>query len=384
MAGKNGVNGSSTPWRIYLYGAGSIAWRHGVAAESLGHVQLFAADPSKDAREALLAKLPRARVFEDAETMLASSPGQDRDIVVVAVPPWLHHSATLHIFRSNRHVLCEKPVARSETELAEMLAASDESGRFFTDCSFRYLGNGALERARHLIETGGIGSPYHARFINRQPRSRPGIEYQPQSRWFLDKEKSGGGTIFDWGVYDIAMFFDALRPVAATVHYAWVATPPTGADPPKYPISVETHAGAAMTLTLESGAVIPFDYERACGFHGEPQVILNVDGTAGGLTWQWVPTFDSADEPGAAENPFRLTHYVDVDGKVDAREEEFPAFGWEDANHRPLLAFVDLIKGRDSVALSPSRLEFNFAVVSAIYKSASEGKPVHVQIKTQE
>lgn len=373
---------SGAPWRIYLYGAGSIAWRHGVAAGSLGpDVQLFAADPSKAAREALLVKIPSATVYNNAEAMLASSPGQQRDIVVVAVPPFLHHAATLAAFRSGRHVLCEKPLATSEAEMVEMLAASDGSGRLFAECSFRYLGNGAIERARHLIQTGGIGSVYHARFINRQPRSRPGIEYQPQSKWFLDKEISGGGAIFDWGVYDLTMFFDVLRPVAATIHHAWLATPATGTDPSEVPISVETHAGAAMTLTLEDGTIVPFDYERASGFHGGPQATINVDGTAGGLTWEWVPTFDYKDQVDEVEEGFKFVHYVDVDGTVDAKEEKFPAFGWEDANVRPLLSFVDLIEGRESVALSRSRLEFNFGVISAIYRCAAEGKPVHVQIR---
>ncbi|OHE92725.1 oxidoreductase family protein [Colletotrichum orchidophilum] len=369
-------------WRIYLYGAGSIAWRHGVAAESLGHdVQLFAADPSKEARQALLAKFPKATIYEHTEAMLASSPGQERDIVVIAVPPFLHHAATLRAFRSGRHVLCEKPLATSETEMDEMLAASAASGRMFGECSFRYLGNEALDRARHLIETGGIGSVYHARFINRQPRARAGIEYQPSSRWFLEKEKSGGGIIFDWGVYDITMFFDVLRPVAATVNYAWSATPKTGADPSETSISIETHAGASLTLTLENGAVIPLYWERASGFHGDAQVALNIDGTEGGLTWEWVPTFDYKDQVDALEEGFKLVHYVDDNGKVDAREETFPAFGWEDANQRPLLSFVDLIEGRDSEALSRSRLEFNFSVMLAIYKCASEGKPVHIQLK---
>ncbi|KAK2041900.1 oxidoreductase family protein [Colletotrichum somersetense] len=379
----SGINNAKTaPWRVYLYGAGSIAWRHGVAAESLGpDAQLFAADPSEDARQALLAKFPKATVYDDAEVMLASSPGQERDIVVVAVPPYLHHAATLLAFRSNRHVLCEKPLATSETEMAEMLAASDRSCRLFGECSFRYLGNGALDRARQLIETGGIGSVYHARFINRQPRSRAGIEYQPASRWFLEKEKSGGGIIFDWGVYDITMFFDVLRPVAATVNHAWLATPKTGADPSGPTISVETHAGASLTLTLHDGAIIPFYWERASGFHGDAQAALNVDGTAGGLTWEWVPTFDYKDEVDALQEGFRLVHSVDVNGQVQNKEEKFTAFGWEDANQRPLLSFVDLIEGRDSVALSRSRLEFNFCVVSAIYKCASEGKPVHVQLK---
>ncbi|KAK1984713.1 oxidoreductase family protein [Colletotrichum cereale] len=376
------ANATTAPWRVYLYGAGSIAWRHGVAAESLGpDAQLFAADPSEDARQALIVKFPKATVYEDAEAMLASSPGQERDIVVVAVPPYLHHAATLLAFRSNRHVLCEKPLATSETEMTEMLAASDSSSRLFGECSFRYLGNGAMDRARQLIETGGIGSVYHARFINRQPRSRAGIEYQPASRWFLEKEKSGGGIIFDWGVYDITMFFDVLRPVAATVNHAWLATPKTGADPSGPAISVETHAGASLTLTLQDGAVVPFDWERASGFHGDAQVALNVDGTAGGLTWEWVPTFDYKGQVDELQEGFRLVHSVDVDGKVENKEERFPAFGWEDANQRPLLSFVDLIEGRDSVALSRSRLEFNFGVVSSIYKCAFEGRPVQVQLK---
>lgn len=368
-------------WRIYLYGAGSIAWRHFVAAENLENVQLFAADPSENARKALLAKFPNTKVYDNADEMLASSPGQGRDIVVIAVPPWLHHSATLSAFRSKRHVLCEKPVARTEAELEDMLAASVAAGRLFSECSFRYLGNGALDRARQLIKAGELGSVYHARIVNRQPRCRPGIEYQPTSRWFLEKEKAGGGAIFDFGVYDIATFFDVLRPVAATVHHAWMATPSTGADPAVTSISVEHHAGAALALTLEDGTVLSFDYERACCFHGEAQSALNVDGTKGGLTWEWVPTYDSPEEVNVSEEFFKLTHFADVDGKVQAREEKFQAFGWEDANHRPLLAFVDMIEGHDSVALSHNRLEFNFVVIAAIYKSASERRPVHVELK---
>lgn len=382
MTIPNGVNETSTaPWRIYLYGAGFSAGRHAIAAGMLEpNVQLFAADPTKEAREAFLAKFPHATVYDDAEAMLASSPGQDHDIVVIAVPPWLHHSATLSAFRSNRHVLCEKPIARTGVEMADMLAASDSSGRLFSECSYRYLDNGALDRARELIKTGGVGSLYHARFVTRQPRSRPGIEYQPESKWFLQKEKSGGGIIFDWGVYDFTMLFDVLRPVAATVHRAWVATPRTGVDPADSTISVETHAGAALSLTLEDGNVIPFDWERASGFHGEPEATLNVDGIGGGLTWEWVPKFDYKDEVDALEQGFRLKHYVDVNGKVETKEEVFPGFGWEDANLRPLLAFVDLVKGRDSVALTRNRLEFNFALLSAIYKCAADGKQVEVKM----
>lgn len=367
---------SAAPWRIYLYGVGATACRHAVAAQALKNVQLFAADPSEGARKAFIKTFPRATVFDNAEAMLASSAAEDRDIVIIAVPPWLHHSATLLAFRSGRHVLCEKPVAMSEAELAEMLLAARNSGRLFAECTNRYLGNEAMNHARQLLEGGSIGTPYHARLVNRQPRARPGIEYQPTSKWFLNKEIAGGGTIFDWGVYDLAMMFDVLRPIAVTVHSAWVATPQTQADPLEHPITVETHAGAAMTLKLESGQTVAFDYERACGFHGEPCAIVQVDGSTGGLTWQWVPTADSNEEAGC----FKLVHYRDVHGSVDARESTFPAFGWDGANARPLLSFVDLINGNKTTILPTARIKFNFAVVSAIYRSASQGTAVHVQL----
>lgn len=387
------AEGTNPPWRVYLYGAGAIAHQHGTAAAKLPGCQLFAADPSEDARDAFQNAFPNARLFKDAEEMLASSPAQDRDMVVLAVPPYLHLPAGLTAFRSGRHVLSEKPVVLSEAELSDLLAASHKAGRRFGECSIRFLGFDAVNRARDLIATNGIGKPYHARLVNRLPRSRPGIEYQPSSRWFLDKDKAGGGTMFDWGVYDLSTFFDVLRPVAARVHHAWIATPPTAVDPSAHPITVETHAGATMTLDLESGASVSFEYERACGFHGERQSILTVDGSTGGLSWDWTPSSTAtvasvADFVGAEGNkaepaypPSTVTRSLDVDGKLVTHVETFTGFGYDRVYARPVLAMADLIAGRESTILSEARLKFNFGVLAAIFRVAAEGKPVDVRLE---
>ncbi|KAL2065205.1 hypothetical protein VTL71DRAFT_2874 [Oculimacula yallundae] len=373
------ISNSESPRRVYIYGAGAIACHHAAAATNLANTHIFAADPSPQARANFIARFPKAKVYDDAQTMLSSSVAQDRDIVIIAVPLWLHKSATLAAFATERHVLCEKPAARSITDLKDMLSASHAVRRRFLECSFRYLGNQAMDRARQLIESGGIGTPYHVRLVNRQPRSRPGIEYQPKSKWFLDKEKAGGGAVFDFGVYDFTMLFDVLRPVAVTVHHAWTKIPRTSVDPTIVPISVETHAGATMSLHLKSGNVISLDYERASGFHGEAQEILNVDGSEGGLTWEWVPTFDADLSEEGAKDSFQLVHFVDVDGKVVAKKEKFPAFGWNTANFRPLHSFVDLLEGHETLALSEAQLLFNFEVVSAVYEVAATGKAVSVE-----
>ncbi|KAJ0344699.1 hypothetical protein COL154_012321 [Colletotrichum chrysophilum] len=365
----------SLPWRINLIGAGAIARLHANAVKNmkdLGPYQLLAADPSQKARNGFKEAFPKAIMFESGDEMLASSPAQDRDIVIVAVPPIWHHSTALAAIQSNRHVLCEKPVTMTTAELDDLLAAIQKTGRHFGDCSVRFLCNDALDRAREIVASGAIGSPYHVRLVNRIPRIRSGIEFQPDSKWFLDKEIAGGGIGFDWGPYDLGVLFDVLRPVAATIHHAFMACPKTGADPTDQPITVETHIGATLTLKLESGAAVTLDYERASCVHGEHEATLNVDGTAGGLSWEWCPSFQN--------NAVKLTQYVDVDGIVDKQVEHFRTFSYDDVHGRPLVAFVDLVAGRRSVILPENRLKFNYSILVAMYKSAAEGKPTEVHL----
>jgi hypothetical protein len=127
-----------------------------------------------------------------------------------------------------------------------------------------------------------------------------------------------------------------------------------------------------MSLELENGAMVALDFERASGFQGESQSILNVDGSTGGLAWEWCPPFE--------DDSVKLLHYVDVAGKVDKWVEHFPTFGWDEVHGRPLLAFVELVDGHDSIILSENWLAFNYAVLLAIYKCAAEGKPINVSL----
>jgi predicted dehydrogenase len=266
-------------------------------------------------------------------------------------------------------------VTLSEQELDELLAASKKRHRIFGDCSVRFLCNDALPYSRAILSGGGIGSPYHARLVNRKPRLRPGIEFQPESKWFLNKDVAGGGAIYDWGVYDLTMLFDVLRPVAAHVLSAWLATPKTAVDPVDAPITIETHAGATIKLELASGDTVMLDFERGFGMHGEFQALLNVDGSEGGLSWEWCPPFDEEDK-------IKVTHWVDVDGKLDKRIKPFPAISWDDVHSRPLVAFLDLVAGRDSVITTLDRLKFNHLVLMAIYQCAENGSSVEVKLGT--
>jgi predicted dehydrogenase len=357
--------------RLFLIGAGVIARAHAGAARALPDIELHVADPSREALATFADSYPEAMLYGDADEMLAIPAAED-DIVIVAVPPWLHAPMTIKGFASGRHVLCEKPLGRDLAELDSMLAAAHQAGKLLGDCSVRFLGQPQLVRAREILDSGQLGKLYHANLINRRTRSRPGVEYQPASRWFLHKEKSGGGALLDWGVYDLATFFDVVRPIKVVVQTAWTAAPSTALDPKDSPFDVESHAGANLLVTLKGGDTFSLTYERGNGLHGEERDIMELDGATAGISWNWVPW--------QSDRVMSVTVHADAEGRVVATTEKF-TLGARDIWHdTPLHSFVDLIAVRPSLALDEDRLRFNFACIAAIYDVAASGVPKTIEL----
>jgi predicted dehydrogenase len=355
--------------RILLIGAGAIAHFHAAAARLLPASAILAADPSAQARAAFAEAFPEAQLFDTPEAMLATPKGRD-DIVVVAVPPWLHLPMTELAFAAGYHVLCEKPVARTLDELDAMLQAASRAGRAFGDCAIRFNAQPAMLRARALLAEGVTGPINLVRMVHRGQRARPGIEYQPSSRWFLDPEKAGGGVLVDWSVYDIAVLFDVLRPVSVTVESATLARIASRDDPVDPPPGVESHVAAMMRLTLPDGQIVPLLYERASGVNGPALAELSVEGAKGGLSWQWLPPYEN--------DSTTLTRFIDAGPRVDVVAEVLPMAGHPHYHHQPLLAFADRVRGTASSALSPAGIRFNFAVIAAVRSVALGGGSVTV------
>lgn len=360
------------PQRIYIVGAGVIARAHARAARELPDVALHAADPNPEALAQFARQFPEAATYSDADAMLAPMAAEN-DIVVVAVPPWLHAPLTVKAFASGRHVLCEKPLGRDLGELHAMIEASHRAGRKLGDCSVRMLGLPQLDRVREMIASGELGRLYHGTLIYRRARDRPGIEYQPESPWFLDRAKSGGGVLLDWGVYDVTTFFDVVRPVRAEIRHAWLAAPVTANDPRGTLVEMESHAGASLVLTLENGDTINLTYERGNGLHGAERDIMELEGDKGGVAWNWIPYL-------APERTMVVTQHTDMAGKLIEVSEKF-VIGERDVwNTRPLHSFATFVQGGDSVALPENRLVFNFACVAALYEVAATGRPKVIEL----
>lgn len=366
---------SSTPRTLMFIGAGFISrFSHASNLNRLPDGEtcdVCVADPNPDALAEFRKVIPRAETFSEYKVMLASRTPTERDIVIIATAPFLHYSMTLDAFASGRHVLCEKPLALTAAEGRAMLEEGRRAGRLLGCCSSRAAHNATTARVRDLITTGRLGEVYHASMVIRQTRSRTGIEYQPGSRFFLDRSKNGGGPVFDWGPYEFSTMLDALNPERVEVVHAWLARPETDIDPVDCVYDVEEHAGATIRFEVTGKRPVVVDYERSFCTHGDETplapITFQIEGTRGAVKWDWL-----------SEGQGLLWFSRDQEGKRVTEEILVDKSGEDGMHSKPIIYFDRAVRGEDSPAYVNEEAVARFEVLCAIYKCAESGRPCEV------
>lgn len=115
-------------------------------------------------------------------------------LVYIAVPNTLHHRYALKAAAAGKHILCEKPLAPSVKECAEMVAASKKHNvRLYT--SYRCQFSPYHQEIARLGTRGVMGKIKSIKAVNS-------IRLEPdKSTWRLKKELAGGGSLLDVGIY---------------------------------------------------------------------------------------------------------------------------------------------------------------------------------------
>ncbi|MGP4081595.1 Gfo/Idh/MocA family protein [Pseudalkalibacillus sp. R45] len=348
--------------RIYLIGAGFIAKTHAEATMKLPdheEIELKVADPNPSVLKGFTDQYPNAVPFSDTDEMLAEKARSD-DIVIVCTPPFLHFELSKQALQSGRHVLCEKPLVMNQEESDELYEIANAHAKFLGCCSSRFIGLSKNKEIKRLIRSGVIGDVYKVSYIHRGQRSRPGIEYQPESRWFLDRSKSGGGVVMDWGPYDFAILNDLFNPTSVDMMAAWTSRPQTQTDPVDVIYDVEGHGSAMMRYEYEDKQIM-VHYERASCTHGKPYHHVEIEGTKGAL--EWSPYFESD----------TIIHRFDKDGDVKMEEKEMTNDSDIDFMDHPLYHFYLKVTRKPSQAVTNEQARFNFACLQALYNCADTG-----------
>ena len=186
----------------------------------------------------------------------------ETDIVIVALPNYLHKEAILMACKAKKHVLCTKPLALNASEAREILEAVEEAGVFhgyledlvYTPKTLKAIG---------MIKNGSCGRILWTK--SREAHSGP------HSAWFWDKKQSGGGALVDLGCHCIELgrsyIGKDIRPVEVI---CWAETQVK-------PIDAEDHAIAL--IKYENGAIS--QVEVSWNFRGGMDLRDEVSGTEG-------------------------------------------------------------------------------------------------------
>jgi predicted dehydrogenase len=126
----------------------------------------------------------------------------DVEAVIVSTPPSLHAEMSIAALRAGKHVLCEKPLARTPEEGRAMIEAARQSGRFLAT-GFNYRFYPSVLKTRELLDSGLIGQVDHI-------RSYTGYSATAHNHpWLHDAEVMGGGSLRDNGIHllDLTSYF---------------------------------------------------------------------------------------------------------------------------------------------------------------------------------
>lgn len=200
--------------RMGMVGGGQgafIGGVHRIAATLDQQVELVAGCFSRDfentqqtGRELYLDPNRCYASFEQMAAAEAALPEGERiDFVSIVTPNVSHFAIAKTFLEAGIHVVCDKPMTHSLAEAEQLTKIVERSGLVF-GLTHNYTGHPLVRHARHLFQTGSMGSvrkvivEYLQDFL-MVPHEKLG---QKQAAWRVDPAQSGlGGTLGDVGTH---------------------------------------------------------------------------------------------------------------------------------------------------------------------------------------
>jgi predicted dehydrogenase len=181
--------------KIGIVGCGGIANnKHLPAIKRNGNYEIVAfCDIKKERAEEAKAKYGTedARVYTDYTELVKE---KDIEAVYVLTPNKSHSFISIDAMKAGKHVMCEKPMAKTYAEAKQMVETAKETGKILTiGYQNRYRQDSRyLKRA---CENGDLGEIYYAKAHAVRRRAVP--------TWgvFLNEDEQGGGPLIDIGTH---------------------------------------------------------------------------------------------------------------------------------------------------------------------------------------
>lgn len=344
--------------RIGIVGLGWAGETHLKAYLQLPNVEIVAvADPRSERLEQIKATYNIPHTYVDYQDLIART---DLDAVSVATPNFLHSPVTVAALQSGKHVLCEKPLARTLTEGEAMVKAAIENNRVL-EVAFNHRRRGDVQVLKAYIDEGGLGKVYNAKAYWMRRTGIPGM-----GGWFTSREQAGGGPLIDLGVHvlDMAMYLLGEPEVVAVSGMTYAELGPRGRGSRGDRVeggNYEVEDLATAFIRLAGGVTLLLEASWAVyGRHGDDYGVV-LHGTDGGadidvVQYGWEDT---------------LTIYRDTAGVPAIMK---PKVGRGGGHAHVVTEFVDIVRSGDWETHRGQEGLRRTQIIEAIYRSALEGR----------
>jgi UDP-N-acetylglucosamine 3-dehydrogenase len=331
--------------RVGVIGAGNIFERGYLPALTVSEaVQVTAVsdlDPERAARA--VERLPGSIVAASPAELVARD---DVDAVLVLTPTDTHADLAIAALEAGRHVLCEKPMARSSVDARRMAdAASRTTRRLMIGHTRRF--DERWTTMHDAVRAGRIGEPVYVF------RSEHAFQGAPDGAWPWLADRSGG-VLWDVGVHVAELFHWFLGSTPRTAFTRLLRSRP------------EARAGGAS-----DAALVTFDFGPL------KHAVLSV-------SWihppAWGPFYSSTQVVGTGgrlEGSDRDSHPATI---VTAAGLEVPRYSpllsaTSTAFRRELEHFATALESGEPFVISPHDALIAVEMVEAAERSAHSGRP---------
>lgn len=306
-----------------------------------------------------------AKVYTDFRELLKDG---GLDIIHVCTPNDSHAEITIASLEAGKHVMCEKPMAKTAAQAKDMLDAANRTGKKLTIGYQNRFRNDSLY-LKEMCENGELGDIYFGKALAVRRRAVP--------TWgvFLDEEKQGGGPLIDIGTHalDLTLWLmDNYKPksvMGSTFHKLGGRENAANAFGPWDPKEFKVEDSAFGFITMDNGATIVLESSWALNVveTGEAKTVLA--GTEGGADMK----------EGLRINGEKMSRLYETKVDLSAGGVAFYSGSAESEADREARLWIEAVLEDKDPVVKPEQAYVVTQVLEAIYESAKTGKAVYFE-----
>ncbi len=302
---------------------------------------------------------PDAKVYTDYKELLKD---ESIEVVHICTPNRSHSFITIDALRAGKHVMVEKPMAKTAAEAEEMVRVAKETGKKLTVGYQNRCRPECQYLKKEVMDKGALGEVYYAKALAIRRRATP--------TWgvFLNEYEQGGGPLIDIGTHalDLTLYmmnnYEPKMVLGTT--YKKLPNPDCGNCWGKWDPAMHTVEDSAFGfIIMKNGATINLESSWALNILDPIEASTVLCGTKAGAQVKNKDLILNYDKDGELKEEHPLPEY---EGTIKQSAAAAEARQW-----------IDAILHDTEPCVLPEQACVVSKILEAIYTSAKTGQPVY-------